>query len=114
LAGAAAFFAAGFLAGAAFFAAGFLIAIVGFLVRVDRNTSKHASCGTDIPFRHHSTPGRRVRFRVWPRSLGAQPITRSDIEATTPTTEVESCGSCRELRDAGRVRTADPATHRER
>jgi hypothetical protein len=104
--------AAAFLAGAAFFAAGFLIAIVGFLVRVDRNTSKHASCGADIRFRHHSTPGHRVRFRVWTHSMGAQPITRGDIEATTPETKGESCGSRRELRDAARVRTADPATHR--
>lgn len=89
-----------------------MIAIVGFLVRVDRNTSKHASCGADIRFRHHSTPGHRVRFRVWTHSMGTQPITRGDIEATTPETKGESRGSRRELRDAARVRTADPATHR--
>jgi hypothetical protein len=44
--------------------------------------------------------------------MGTQPITRGDIEAATPETKGESRGSRRELRDAARVRTADPATHR--
>jgi|GEM_PF-6793570 len=70
-AGAAAFLAAAFLAGAAaFFAAGFLIAIVRFLVRVDRNTSNTLHELAAASLRHPSLPGHRVRFHARVRFHG--------------------------------------------